>query len=75
MSKVNVITVRVSPELKRKMRRVRVNWSEHIRSAVQKKIEEQRLRDASAKLDEVRTRSKQVPTEKLVSWIREDRQR
>ena len=75
MGKVNVITVKVSAELKRKMKQVRVNWSEYIRSAVKKKIEEQRLRDASAKLDEVRTRSKPVPTEELVSWIREGRER
>lgn len=75
MSKVNVITVKVSAELKKKMKQVKVNWSEYIRSAVQKKIEEQRLKEASAKLDEVRMRSKQVSTEELVSWIREDRER
>ncbi len=75
MGKVNVITVKVSAELKKKMKQVKVNWSEYIRSAVQKKIEEQRLKEASAKLDEVRMRSKQVSTEELVSWIREDRER
>jgi hypothetical protein len=75
MVKVNVITVRVSSELKKKMKQVKVNWSKYIRSVVQKKIEEQRLKDASAKLDEVRARSKLVPTEELVGWIREDRER
>jgi len=75
MGKVNVITVKVSSELKKKMRQVTVNWSEYIRSAIQKKIEEQRLKAASAKLDEVRMRTKTVSTDELVSWIREARER
>lgn len=75
MGKVSVVTVKVPNELKRKMKQVRVNWSKYIREAIQKKIEEQRLKAASAKLDEIRTRSKPVPTDELVSWIREDRER
>jgi len=75
MGKVSVITVKVSSELKEEMRRVKVNWSDYIRGAIRKKIEEQRLRVASAKLDEVRTRAKPVPTKELVSWIREYRER
>lgn len=75
MGKVNVITVKVPIELKKKMKQVKVNWSAYIRSSIQKKIEEQRLKDASAKLDEVRKRAKLVPTEELVSWIREYRER
>jgi len=75
MGKVNVITVKVSADLKKKMKQVKVNWSEYIRSAVQKKIEEQRLKEASVKLDEVRMRSKEVSTQELVSWIREGRER
>jgi len=46
-----------------------VNWSEYIRDSIQKKIDEQNLKSASAKIDEVRTRTKPVPTEELVSWI------
>jgi len=75
MGKVNVVTVKVSADLKKKMKQVKVNWSEYIRGAVQKKIEEQRLREASVKLDEVRMRSKEVSTRELVSWIREGRER
>lgn len=73
--KVAVITVKVPVELRKKMREVDVNWSEYIRGAILKKIEEQRLRAASAKLDEVRTRAKPVSTDELVSWIREGRER
>lgn len=75
MGKVNAVTVKVSDELREKMKQVKVNWSEYIRSAIQKKIEEQKLKDASAKIDEVRKRAKPVPTDDLVSWIREDRER
>jgi hypothetical protein len=39
-----------------------------------KKIEEQKIRAASTKIDEVRARTKPVSTEELVSWIREDRE-
>jgi post-segregation antitoxin (ccd killing protein) len=75
LGKATAVTVKVPSELKEKMKRVRVNWSEYIREAIQKKIEEQRLQAASAKIDEVRTRAKPVPTDELVSWIREDRER
>jgi post-segregation antitoxin (ccd killing protein) len=75
MGQVNVITVKVPSELKKKMKQVKVNWSEYIRDSIQRKIEEQKMKAASAKLDEVRARVKLVPTEELVSWISEDRQR
>lgn len=75
MGKVKTVTVRVSEELKRKMERVEMNWSEYIRGAIQKKVEERRRRVASLNLDEVRKRVEPVDTEELVSWIREDRER
>ncbi len=75
MGQVNVITVKIPSELKKKMKQVKVNWSEYIRDSIQKKIDEQKLKAASTKLDEVRTRVKSTPTEELVSWIREDRER
>ena len=75
MGKASAVTVKVSSELKERMRRVRVNWSEYIREAIQRKIEEQRVKAASAKIDEVRKRAKPVPTDELVSWIREEREK
>ena len=70
-----MITVKVPSELKKKMKQVKVNWSEYIRECVQKKIDEQKLRAASEKLDEIRKRTKPTSTEEIVSWIREDRER
>ena len=75
VSQVNVITVKIPSELKKKMKQVKVNWSEYIRDSIRKKIDEQKLKVASARIDEVRNRTKLVPTEELVSWIREDRER
>jgi conjugal transfer/entry exclusion protein len=75
MEQGNVITVKVSSELKKKMKQVDVNWSEYIRECVQKKIDEQKQRAASKKLDEIRKRTKTTSTQEIVSWIREDRER
>jgi predicted DNA-binding protein len=75
MEQVNIITVRVPSELKKKMKQVKVNWSEYIRECIQKKIDEQKLRAASEKLDEIRKRTKPTSTQEIVSWIREDRER
>lgn len=75
MSQLNVITVKIPSELKKKMKQVKVNWSQYIRDSIQRKIEEQKMREASMQLDEVRKRAKPVPTEELVSWIREERER
>ncbi len=75
MDQVEVITVKVPTQLKKKMKQVKVNWSQYIRECVQKKIDEQRMRTASEKLDEIRKRTKPTSTEEIVSWIREDRER
>jgi hypothetical protein len=75
MGQVNVITVKVPSDLKKKMKQIKMNWSEYIRDSIQKKINEQKMEAASAKLDKVRARTKLVPTKELVSWIRDDRER
>ncbi len=75
MGQEKVITVRIQSDLKEKMKEVKVNWSEYIRECVQKKIDEQRMKAASAKLDEIRARAKPVTNEELVSWIREGREK
>ena len=75
MSQTNIITVKVPNELKKKMKQVNVNWSQYIRECVQKKIDEQKMKEASAKLDEIRMRAKPVSEEELQSWIQEGRER
>jgi hypothetical protein len=75
MEEPTVITVKVPNELKKKMRQVKVNWSQYIRDCVQKKIDQQDMILASAKLDEIRKRTKPTSTEEIASWIRKDRER
>jgi post-segregation antitoxin (ccd killing protein) len=75
MEQVEVITVKVPSELKKQMKQVDVNWSQYIRECVQKKINEQKRRVASQRLDEIRKRSKPTSNEEIVSWIRQDRER
>ena len=75
MEQVEVITVKVPSELKKQMKQADVNWSQYIRECVQKKINEQKRRAASQRLDEIRKRSKPTSNEEIVSWIREDRER
>jgi len=75
MGGTSVITVKVPEDLKKRMKQVKVNWSEYIRNAIQKKLEEQKVNAASAGLDEIRSRSKPVSTEEIVAWIREGRER
>ena len=75
MGQTNAITVKVPSELKKKMKQVNVNWSAYIRESIQRKISEQSMKAASAKLDDIRKRAKPVPTDELVSWVREGRER
>lgn len=69
------VTVRVPKELKKQMERIRINWSEYIRQAIEKRIELEEAKKASAKLDEIRRRAKPVSTGEIVAWIRADRGR
>jgi len=75
MGQTDVITVKVSSELKKKMKQVKMNWSEYIRDSIQKKIDDQQMKIASTKLDEIRMRANPVSEEELLSWIREGRER
>ena len=74
MENPNIITVKVPGELKKKMKRVKVNWSQYIRDCIQNKIDQQDMIEASTKLDEIRKRTQPTSTAKIVSWIREDRE-
>lgn len=57
------------------MRRVKVDWSEYLREVIKDKIREELAREAAERLDEIRSRAKRVPTEALVKWLREERER
>jgi len=69
------LTIKVPKELKEEMRRLKINWSEHLRQAILRRLREEEMRLASEELDEVRARAKPTPTDEVVAWIREDRGR
>jgi len=69
------ISVKVPEEIKRLMKEVNVNWSEFLRKAVEAKIRMEMAKDAVRRLDEIQKRAGKVPTEEIVKWIREDRER
>lgn len=75
MGDVDVVTVKVPRELKKKMKQLNINWSQFVRECIERKMDEQKISEASRRLDDIRGRGEQVPTKELTSWIREDRER
>ena len=71
----SVFTVKISEELKSEMKKIDVNWSAYVRECLQKKVNQEKMRAAFDKLDEIRKHSKPVSEEELLSWIREGRER
>ena len=69
------VSVKVPEELRELMRRVKVDWSEYLREAIKAKIREELAREAAEKLDKIKSRAKEVPTEVLVRWLREEREK
>ena len=69
------VSVKVPEEIRRLMKKVDVNWSEYLRGVVEAKIRVEMAKNAMRRLNEIRKRAGKVPTEELVKWIREDRER
>lgn len=68
---MTVITVRVDEETKKKMRELNVNWSEFIRKAIEKKIDEERRKNlAKALLISERVKKKSIGEEKAEEIVR-----
>jgi len=69
------VSVKVPKELRELMRQMDVNWSEYLREAIKAKVRGELAKEASKKLDEIQAKAKKVPTEVLVKWLREERER
>jgi len=69
------VSVKVPEEVRKLMRRVDVNWSEYLRKVIEAKVRMELAKEAVRRLDEIRGRAGKVPTEEVVRWIREDRER
>ncbi len=74
---MSTITVKVDKHLKRKMRMIRINWSEYIREAIMRRVElEERKRAAEKLLEELRTRRYVLPEgfiNEVIRGMRESR--
>ena len=75
MSRLVNVSVKVPEEIRKLMRKVDVNWSEYLREAIETKIRVEMAKGAAGRLDEISERVGKVPTEELVRWIREGRER
>lgn len=75
MEQSEVITVKVPKKLKTQMKQININWSEYLRQCLQKRIDQEKMRAAFKRLDEIKKTTKPTATEEIVIWIREDRER
>ncbi len=70
------ITVRIDEELRRKMREIKINWSEYIREAIRRRIElEERRKAAERLLSDLREGKRKIPLGFVNEVIREGRER
>ncbi len=70
------ITIRVDDELRRKMKEIKINWSEYIREAIRRRIElEERKKAAEKLLNDLKEGKRRVPSGFVNEAIREGRER
>ncbi len=72
-----IITVRVSEEIKKKMKEVNINWSEFIRKAIEDKIYEEKKKNLAKAIlinERVKKKSKgEDRAEEIVRRFRDER--
>lgn len=75
MGRLVNVSVKVSEETRKMMKSLNIDWSGYLRDAIETKIRMEMAREAERRLGEIRRKARKVPTEELVKWIREDRER
>lgn len=68
-----VISIRIPDELRKRMKKVRIDWAAYVRNAIERKLKEASIRAASQRIDEIRTKTKPDVFNAAKS-IREDRE-
>ena len=72
---MSVITIRVERELKERMKEIKINWSEFIREAIRKRIEQEERRKAvETLLRDLKNKRCSVPRGFINRTIREVRE-
>ena len=69
----DVMTVRVTEQLKQHMGEFEINWSEYIRTAIQQKILELKREEAFQEMDEIRAKKKSKKlkmSDEVIKWRR-----
>ncbi len=70
------ITIRVDDELRKKMREIKINWSEYIRDAIRRRIElEERRKAAERLLNDLKEGKRKTPSGFVNEAIKEGRER
>ena len=70
---MDVISVRVSKELKRMMKEVDINWSEEIRKFIEKKVREYKRLKALEEIDSLLSDIPEAEVGTAKDYVREDR--
>ena len=71
---MSTITVRINRELKERMKEIRINWSEFVREAIRRKVEEEeRRRMGEGLLNDLDEGKHKVPSGFINKTIREMR--
>ena len=72
---MGTITIRVDEELKRRMKEIKINWSEYLREAIRRRIElEERRMAAKRLLEDLRGGKHAVPRGFVNRAVREARE-
>ncbi|MGB9854195.1 MAG: hypothetical protein ACPLRY_05245 [Candidatus Bathyarchaeales archaeon] len=72
---MGTVTVKVDEDLRRKMREVKINWSEYIREAIKRRVEiEEKKRAAEKLLESLKAKRHVVPSGFINEAIREMRE-
>jgi len=72
---LRTVTIKLDEELKQKMRKVKINWSDFVRNAIRQKIELEERRTATEKLlEDLKARKHVAPRGFINKAIRETRE-
>ncbi|MBS7611607.1 hypothetical protein KEJ27_05300 [Candidatus Bathyarchaeota archaeon] len=75
MMLLGTITIKVDEYLKKRMSKVKINWSEYIREAIKRRVELEERKGAAEKLlESLKTRRHVVPSGFINETIREMRE-
>jgi len=74
MGKYETISIKVSQELKEKMRKLGIKPSELLRKALEEEIRRRQVQEIKKEIQQLQETLGKIPTETVVQSIREDRE-